>query len=220
MDVHPPENLKDKSNQELMRLAQQDIDGAYGIIYQRLYAKFVNIAYKILLNESDAKDATQQALITGYIKRNRFLFFANVETWLIRILINKAKDIIRKNGPKNPTNEEHDDEPEEMGKGEILDPDIGNKTAVDDPRADKKTRLTLMFLEECLKRLSEEEKTNLELRELYEMPYKEIVKIANEKFGHSSLGNIKNKTDSAKRKVKDCIEKRLLSHEIILKNKH
>ncbi len=218
-----PENLKAKSNQELMQLAQQDINGAYDIIYERLYGKFVSLAWKILRNNSDAEDAAQKALITGYIKRNKFLSLSKVETWLTRILINKAKDIIKKNGGRKPADAETEEAaggPEGIKKGEILDPDIDNRTAGNDFQADKRTRLMLMFLEECIKKLPEEEKMNLELREIYELPYKEIVKIANEKFGHSSLGNIKNKTDSAKQKVKNCIERKLSSYEIILKNRH
>lgn len=235
------ESLKDKSNEELMRLAQKDVKGAYDIIYERLYGKFVdgefvngkfvNLAYKILKNRADAEDAAQRALIKGYIKRSQLSFLFNAkfnkkakaETWLTRILINEAIDIMKSNGgirkPEPGETEEDAQDPEGTKTGEFLDPDIDKKAAESNYQADKETKLMLMFLEECIKKLPEEEKMNLELREIYKMPYKEIVKIVNEKFGHSSLGNIKNKTDSAKKKVKNCIERQLSSCEIILKNK-
>lgn len=221
---YAPERLKVKSNEELMRLAQNDVPGAYDIIYERLYGKFVNVAHKILNNRADAEDAAQQALIAGYIKKEKFLSLSKVETWLTRILINKAKDIIRKNGgirkPESEGLEEDAQGPDEIKSGEFLDPDIEEKAGGKDYLADKKTKLMLMFLEECIKGLREEERVNLELREIYDIPYKEIVKISSERFGHSSLGNIKNKTDSAKKKLKNCVERKLSSCEIILKNKY
>lgn len=217
------ESLKAKSNEELMRLAQKDVKAAYDIIYERLFGKFVNVAYKILRNKADAEDAAQKALMTGYIKRSKFLFLSKVETWLTRILINKAKDIIRKNsGIRNPEPEEIEVDPEgseEIKTGEFLDPDIDNKAIKDDYQKEKETKIMLMFLEECVKKLSEEEKMSLELREVYEIPYKEIVKILNERFGHGSLGNIKNKADTAKKRLKECIENKSSYIKLFLKKK-
>jgi len=216
------ENLKAKSNQELMRLAQQDIKGAYDIIYGRLYGQLFNMAWKTLRNATDAEDAAERALATGYIKRNKFLFLSKVETWLTRILINKSIDIIRENGGVRPEGKTGitTEGPEEAETEEPPAPRSGRKTTGSDTQAAKETRLMLIFLEECIKELPEEEKMSLELREIYDIPYKEITKIAKERFGHSSLGNIKNKTDSAKIKVKKCVERKLSSCEIILKNKH
>ncbi|MDD5166349.1 MAG: hypothetical protein PHQ57_03030, partial [Candidatus Omnitrophica bacterium] len=65
-DSPSSENLAAKSNEELMRLARQDVKGAYDIIYARLYGKFVNVAWKILRNTADAENAAQEALIAGY----------------------------------------------------------------------------------------------------------------------------------------------------------
>ncbi|MCK9603259.1 MAG: RNA polymerase sigma factor [Candidatus Omnitrophica bacterium] len=217
-DSPSPENLAEKSNEELMRLSRQDVKGAYDIIYARLYGKFVNVAWKILRNTADAENAAQEALIAGYIKRGKFLFLSKTETWLTRILINKAKDIIRKNGGKKPAEEkigEAVDDTKEIERGEILDPGIDNRAAGNDSQADKKTRMMLMFLEECIKKLPEEEKINLELRELNNIAFKEIAKITKEKFGYSSLGTIVNRIASAKKKVKNCIEKKLSSFKNI-----
>lgn len=199
-------SLKAKSNEELMRLAQKNIQGAYDIIYTRFYGKFVNLAWKILRNTADAEDATQKALIAGYIKRNNFLFLSKLETWLTRILINKAKDII-KNGGAKPPEEEIGENAEEIK--EFLDPDIDKKIGRIDYQMDKKTKLKIMLLEECIGDLPEEEKIILELRELHNIAFKEVAKITEAKFGYSSLGTIANRIASAKKKVKNCIEKKL-----------
>lgn len=222
------ETLRTKSNEELMRLAQNDTKGAYDIICERLYGKFIFTANKILKNSHDAEDAVQKALFAGHIERNQFMFFFNVkfgksakvETWLTRILINKTKDIIKKNGGiRKPELGEDGEEPEGANTGEILDPHIDTKTDGTDPRVKKETRLLLISLEECIKKLPEEEKISIELREGYGIPYKEIVEILNERFNHSSLGNIKNKADSAKKKLKKCVESKMSSIKLFLKNK-
>lgn len=241
-ETYPSDSLKNKSNEELMRLAQQDVKGAYDIIYERLYGKFVdgefvggkfvNLAYKILKNRTDAEDAAQRALIKGYIKRSQLSFLFNTkfnkkakaETWLTRILINEAIDMMKRNGgirkPKSGETEEDAQDPEGAKTGEFLDPDIDKKAAEGNYQTEKETKLMLMYLDECIEQLPEEERIILELREIHEIPYKEIVKISNERFGHSSLGNIKNKTDTAKKLLKKCIENKLSSIKLFLKNKY
>lgn len=55
-----------------------------------------NVAYRIMGNEEDAKDMTQEALIKVYRKLDSFRMDAQFSTWLYRIVMNTCKDELRK----------------------------------------------------------------------------------------------------------------------------
>ena len=55
------------------------------------------VALSILKNDADCADAMQEAILTCWQHRDKLKKPAYFKTWLIRILINKCNDIIRKN---------------------------------------------------------------------------------------------------------------------------
>ncbi len=54
------------------------------------------IAYSYLHNSEDAKDCVQEAAESAYKNYNKLRDKALFKTWLTRILINKAKDLLKK----------------------------------------------------------------------------------------------------------------------------
>jgi len=59
--------------------------------------KMYRIAYSYVRNKEDALDVVQEAVYKGYISYSKLKQVAYAETWLIRIVINVAKDILRLN---------------------------------------------------------------------------------------------------------------------------
>ena len=55
------------------------------------------VALSILKNDADCADAMQEAILTCWQHRTKLNKPAYFKTWLIRVLINKCNDIIRKN---------------------------------------------------------------------------------------------------------------------------
>lgn len=55
-----------------------------------------NVAYRMLGNEEDAKDITQEALIKVYKSIHKFKETSNFSTWLYRIVMNTCKDELKK----------------------------------------------------------------------------------------------------------------------------
>ena len=58
--------------------------------------KLYRIAHAILWNDADCADAIQEAVFKGWMKRSGLREERYFETWLVRILINECKNIIRR----------------------------------------------------------------------------------------------------------------------------
>ena len=87
----------EKIIEEDLTLAQKGDKEAFSRIIEEVKFKLYKTAMSILKNDDDACDAIQDTLMSAYqnIKSlNNKEFFT---TWIIRILINKCYDIIRKN---------------------------------------------------------------------------------------------------------------------------
>lgn len=66
------------------------------------YTDFVyNIAYRILGNQTDAEDASQEAFVSAYRNFHKFRGESAVSTWLYRIAVNASLMILRKDRRKN-----------------------------------------------------------------------------------------------------------------------
>jgi len=74
---------------------QGDVDSFEKLI--KTYNRYVyNIAYRMMGNEEDAKDMSQEALIKAYRNIGNFKMESSFSTWLYRIVINACKDELRK----------------------------------------------------------------------------------------------------------------------------
>ena len=61
------------------------------------YSDFVyNVSYRILGNQADAEDASQDAFISAYRNFHKFRGEATVSTWLYRIAVNSSLMKLRK----------------------------------------------------------------------------------------------------------------------------
>jgi len=63
------------------------------------------ISYLTLQNPADCDDAVQEALLRAWANRRRLRDERLFETWLVRILINCARDILRKRRAVQPLDE-------------------------------------------------------------------------------------------------------------------
>lgn len=82
---------------ELVELAKTGNQEAFSKLIEEMKFKLYKTGISILKNDDDTCDAIQETLINAYksistLKNNEYF-----STWIIRILINKCYDIIRKN---------------------------------------------------------------------------------------------------------------------------
>ena len=78
-------------------LAQKGDKEAYSRLIETVKLKLYKTAMAILKNDDDTCDAIQETLISAYLNLNKLQSNEFFTTWIVRILINKCYDIIRKN---------------------------------------------------------------------------------------------------------------------------
>ncbi len=83
----------------LVKQAQHGDAGAYGELIRIYQDSFYRVARSRLYNDEDAADAIQETLLTGFEKLEDLKEPKYFKTWMIRILINKCSDILRKSRP-------------------------------------------------------------------------------------------------------------------------
>lgn len=85
---------------DLIKKAQRGDTEAFGELVHIYQDSFYRIARSRLYNDEDAADAIQEMLLTGWEKRETLKEPKYFKTWMIRILINKCNEILRKRRPE------------------------------------------------------------------------------------------------------------------------
>lgn len=84
----------------LAKKAQQGDAEAFSELIHIYQDSFYRIARSRLYHDEDAADAIQEMLLTGREKRGTLKEPKYFKTWMIRILINKCNEILRKRRPE------------------------------------------------------------------------------------------------------------------------
>jgi RNA polymerase sigma-70 factor, ECF subfamily len=86
-------------DEQLVLDAMHGSDIAFGMLFQRYERKMLVIAGRILRNREDAEDAVQQAFKHAFVHLNSFQGDSRFSTWITRIVINEALQLLRKRRP-------------------------------------------------------------------------------------------------------------------------
>lgn len=68
---------------------------AYALLVGKYQKRIYRVAFAILRSEMDADIATQDTFVQAYLHLNKFEQRSELGTWLTRIVINRARDILR-----------------------------------------------------------------------------------------------------------------------------
>lgn len=71
-------------------------DKEYMARVKAIERKLYRVAQAMLFNDADSADAIQAAVFKGWMKKALLREHRYMETWLMRILINECRDILRK----------------------------------------------------------------------------------------------------------------------------
>lgn len=74
---------------------------AFRVLVERHSRSLFRLAYRMTGNEQDAEEVVQEALLRAYRRLDRFESRSNFGTWLYRIGVNCALDLMRKRRPEN-----------------------------------------------------------------------------------------------------------------------
>jgi RNA polymerase sigma-70 factor, ECF subfamily len=112
---------------------QQALGGdqdAFRVLVERHGRSLFRLAYRMTGNEHDAEEVVQEAMLRAYRRLDRFESRANFGTWLYRIGVNCALDLMRKRKPEAI----HRQQPSGSGEEELDPLDLAVST---DPGPDR-----------------------------------------------------------------------------------
>jgi RNA polymerase sigma-70 factor (ECF subfamily) len=142
--------------------------------------RWYSVCLKITRNRDLAEDAVQDALLSAWNKRHQFDRSARLDTWIHRIAVNAALQVLRKNRP---------------GIWEPLETDVPDDVAsLADARAEQELDKELTM---ALQHLTEIERVCFVLKHLEQWRLKEIAEELN-----TSIGTIKQAIFRAVKKLR------------------
>jgi RNA polymerase sigma factor (sigma-70 family) len=88
--------IRDADDSELARRAAAGDQEAYGVLVERHGSTARRVARSVLRNEHDADDAAQDGLVAAWQALERFDPARPFRPWLMRIVVNAARDLARR----------------------------------------------------------------------------------------------------------------------------
>ena len=152
-------------DEKLISSAQNGDSKALEILLKNHYEKIWGICKRLMINDQDALDATQESLIAIATRINKFERRSKFSTWLYRVTTNICFDELRKKS-RIPV---PDSESEKL--------EISTEPSFENRISDK------LLIDEVLNLLPNEYKTVLVLRDLCDLNYDEISEVLNIPIG-------------------------------------
>jgi RNA polymerase sigma-70 factor, ECF subfamily len=151
-----------QADEELVRRCLEGDRGAFGTLVEKYQATIYNVALRMVHDTADAEDVAQVAFVRAFQKLStfdpKFKFFS----WLYRIVVNEALNILKQRQRFEPLEaEEVSETAEETGREEerVEGEDLERR------------------IQECLMELKVEYRTVVVLKHFQELSYAEIGQI-------------------------------------------
>lgn len=184
------------NEQELVKMSQNGDADSFSALILPYEQKLMHHAYRMLLNETEAEDAVQEALLKAWRRLDTYQGTAAFSTWLYTILHHVCLDMLRKKKrekPAIPLIQEGENEEE-------FSLSIPDTAPGPDERYQQKAMRSAVAA--AIDTLSDEHKTVIILRDIDGLEYDEIAKITN-----TSLGTVKSRISRARTAMKKILEK-------------
>ncbi|MBR4892633.1 MAG: sigma-70 family RNA polymerase sigma factor [Clostridia bacterium] len=187
------------SEKELLKLAKEGHIDAFEKLIDAHQKRIYNISLKMLANEQDAFDASQDALLKVFKYLKNFKENSSFSTWVYKIAVNTCLDYINKN-KKTSQNISLDETITQKDNETTLQFEDKGQNVFDLVLKSERERV----LYDALNKLNFEQREMIILRDIEGFSYEEIAVITN-----NNLGTVKSKISRARIKLK----------ELLLKNK-
>ncbi|MBO5256451.1 MAG: sigma-70 family RNA polymerase sigma factor [Clostridia bacterium] len=209
----PPEELHapDKNVDALVKRAKSGDTNAFSEIVT-CYERFVyNTACRVLtasgLSVADADDIAQDSLIKAWRSLSTFRGECSFSTWLFRVTVNTARDVIRTNARRpvvSLTRSEDDDE-----EPEIWDVPVTSGDEIPEEAAER--RETIEAVRRAVESLPDDQRQAIVLRDIHGLPYDEISRILG-----AEVGTIKSRINRGRTNLKKILKNGnfFLSHDV------
>jgi len=172
---------------ELIRLAAEGSEEAFGVLVKKYRIKMFNLAYSMTRNRETADDIAQDVFLKSYIYLSKFKYKSSFGTWLYRIAFNTVKDHLRKESRINKISFD-----ERLASPDIQEDEVVIKE--EELEAERRKKL----LHRAIQALPEKHRIILTLRDIQGVSYKEITGILN-----ISPGTVDSRLYRARRKLRE-----------------
>ena len=199
----PPEKLHapDKNVDALVKRAKSGDTDAFSEIVT-CYERFVyNTACRVLtasgLSVADADDIAQDSLIKAWRSISTFRGECSFSTWLFRVTVNTARDVIRTNARRpvvSLTRSEDDDEEPEIWNVPVTSGD-------EIPEEAAERRETIEAVRRAVESLPDDQRQAIVLRDIHGLPYDEISRILG-----AEVGTIKSRINRGRTNLKKILK--------------
>lgn len=86
----------------LLQAARAGDSGAFALLVRESAPSLERLALRMLGHRQDAEDVAQDAVLTAYRQLGRFEGRSRFKTWICRILMRRAIDLLRRRRPAEP----------------------------------------------------------------------------------------------------------------------
>lgn len=191
------------SDEQLVGEAREGNREAFSALLGRYQVLAVVIAHGILRNWELAKDSSQNAFVKAYLGLKSFRGDSKFKTWFVRIVLNEAKDALRREKSKGSFRNVSADAKEE-GQDSFLEliPEPGES-----PRQVLEALETKKRLERAIFELPERQREVFILRYFQELSLEEVSQALN-----IAVGTVKAHLSQGTEKLKEIFQKGGVAH--------
>jgi RNA polymerase sigma-70 factor (ECF subfamily) len=168
-------------------------DDAFRKLFENYQDRVFNLAVRLLGNQADAADVSQEAFITVFRKIHEFRFSSRFYTWLYRVVYNLCMDQ-RRRAPGGPLPASANESADSI-LARIPDPAPTPSEQVSE--GESRTRA----VENALRRLSEPLRVAIVLRYMEDLQYGEIADVLG-----CSVGTVKSRLSRAHHFLQDVLK--------------
>jgi RNA polymerase sigma-70 factor (ECF subfamily) len=155
-----------------------------------------NVAYRMMGNEEDAKDMTQEALVKVFKKLKSFRMDASFSTWLYRIVMNTCKDEMRKKKMSTISIDQSIETEDSQVYFELEEKGLG-------PEEKLLQKETQNLVHSALQEIPEDNRMVLILRDIKNLTYDEISEVLD-----IPKGTVKSRINRGRLALKDVLKAR------------
>ncbi len=153
-----------------MAAARSGDRAAFQTLFERYHRRAYTLALGVVRNADDALDLVQDAFLKAHKHLDRFEGNASFYTWLYRIVMNLAIDLLRKQRRQRPV------ELDETSTKGVLDDSLLPKILGGNPGRALMDKQIRARIDAALDELSDNHRTVLVMRELEGLSYEDMAK--------------------------------------------
>jgi RNA polymerase sigma-70 factor (ECF subfamily) len=199
IDIHLPENALSRNPSSMTLLIERAAAGeasAFEQIMIHSQHRVMALSWRMLGNEADARDATQEVFLRMYKYLGRFKQDQDFFAWLYGITMNVCRTALKQRRRRN-------DRFESLGEGEIEDA-VAINASEEDAEAVLIRAQHRQLITQAIATLPYKERASVVLRDVEGLSTDEVARILK-----SSSTTVRSQISSARKKIKDYCRARL-----------